>query len=803
MNDMFTDRVRRVMENAALEAQKQNSESIDSEHLLLGMLNDGGGVAVALLNNLLVDLDEVRLVLEEAIIRFSSTMVLGTIPFSDNVKQIIAKAQMEAEALNYKYVGTEHLLLSMLKLKDSTITDILLSFGLNYEKVKKELLTINKGNAPVGKSPVTIKTPSLEKFGRDLTQLAKENKLDPVIGRDEEIHRVTLILSRRKKNNPILLGEPGVGKTAIVEGVAQRIIQREVSENLKNKRIISLDMGSIVAGTKFRGQFEERIKTILTEIINSGNIIVFLDEIHTIIGAGGSEGSLDAANMFKPMLARGEMQCIGATTADEYKRFIEKDGALERRFQPIMVDPPSVEDTVRILEGLAGRYESYHQVRYDSDSLKAAAVLADRYINDRFLPDKALDVIDEAGALLHIRSQQIPPEMEELEKKVVDIEHQKHEAIHQQNYELAAKLRDSERTLRHEIDASRKEWNKYYTRENSMVTEEVVQEIISQITNIPIQQLMENSSNRLHLLEKELNRLVVGQAEAMHKIVSTLKRSQAGFRDRYRPIGSFVFLGASGVGKTHTAVTLAKLLYGKDEAIIRLDMTEYMEKFTVSRLIGAPPGYVGFQEGGQLTERIRKKPHSIVLFDEIEKAHPDIHNILLQVLDTGILTDANGRKVNFRNTVIILTSNIGMAELAATTRLGFTKSEGMSQRLLDTYLRKELKKTFKPELLNRFDDIIVFNKLTQQDMETIADLLFDEIKQRAAEKAIRLSLSDKARHFLAHLEKDEEGGARYIKHSIQSMVEDLLSEKFLKGEIKQGDNIQVDVERDRITIGKT
>ncbi|MBP7460138.1 MAG: ATP-dependent Clp protease ATP-binding subunit [Candidatus Delongbacteria bacterium] len=803
MNDMFTDRVRRVMENAALEAQKQNSESIDSEHLLLGMLNDGGGVAIALLNNLMVDLDELRTVLEEAIGRYTSTMVLGTIPFSDNVKQIIAKAQMEAESLSYKYVGTEHLLLAMLKLKESPICDTLLSFGLSYEKVKKELLNINKENTSPGRTQLHTKTPSLEKFGRDLTQLARENLLDPVIGRDDEIHRVTLILSRRKKNNPILLGEPGVGKTAIVEGVAQRIIQHDVSENLKNKRIISLDMGSIVAGTKFRGQFEERIKSILTEIVNSGNIIVFLDEIHTLIGAGGSEGSLDAANMLKPMLARGEMQCIGATTADEFKRFIEKDGALERRFQPIMIDPPSVDDTVRILEGLVGRYESFHQVRYDNESLKAAAILSDRYINDRFLPDKALDVIDEAGALLHIRSQQLPPEMEELEKKLVEVEQHKQQAIHHQDYEQAARLRDSERTLRHEIETSRKEWNKYYTRENSMVTQEVVREVVSQITSIPVQQLSENSSNRLLLLEKELNRMIVGQSEAVKSIVNTLKRSQAGFRDRLRPIGSFIFLGPSGVGKTYTAVTLARLLFGKEEAIVRLDMTEYMEKFNVSRLIGAPPGYVGFQEGGQLTERIRKKPHSIVLFDEIEKAHPDIHNILLQVLDTGILSDANGRKVNFRNTIIILTSNIGMAELASTTRMGFNKSDGLSQRTLDSYLRKELKKTFKPELLNRFDDIIVFNRLSRQNMETIADLLFDEIRQRAAEKAIRLNLSEKARQFLAHLEADEEGGARYIKHSIQSMVEDLLSEKFLKGEIKQGDSIQVDVERDHITIGKT
>ncbi len=803
MNDMFTDRVRRVMENAAMEAQKLGSDFIDGEHIVLGMLTEGNGVAVTLFTQIQLDLEELRSSLEESILNRATTIVMGNVPFTDTVRKIINRAQVEAETMNYKYVGTEHLLLAMLALKDTPIYRILLSFGLNYEAVKKQLSIIHRnGETRSDPKAAGTKTPFLDKFGLDLVEAGRQGKLDPIIGREKEIDRVMLILSRRKKNNPLLIGEPGVGKTAIVEGVAQKIANGEVAHNIKNKRLITLDLGMVVAGTKFRGQFEERIKNIINEIRATGNVIIFLDEIHTIIGAGGAEGTLDAANLLKPMLARGEVQCIGATTAEEFKKYIEKDGALERRFQPVQIDPPDVIDTIRILQGVVKNYETFHQVKYTVDSLKYAAQLSDRYINDRYLPDKALDILDEAGAYLHLTTYKMPPEIKKMEEELNSLQDDKQQAVNQQNYEKAAQLRDKEKRLKHELDVSRQEWNRYYQKDQSVVTSEVISEIVSQVTGVPLRQLDSDESQRLLNLEKELKKSIAGQTEAIYRLSSALRRSHSGLRDPRRPIGSFIFLGPSGVGKTHTAITLAKILFGSENAIIRLDMTEFMEKFNVSRLIGAPPGYIGFQEGGQLTERVRRKPYSIILFDEFEKAHPDLQNILLQILDTGTLTDSNGRKINFRNTVIILTTNIGSSEIKNASRLGFNKTDNWSNKEIENFLIKELKKDFKPELVNRFDDIITFHHLSSENLNQITELLFQDVSQRAHERSITLSLSCEAREFIAQQQFDQKIGARLIRHSIQNMIEDLLSEKLLSGEIKAGDHININLIKDKITLHK-
>ncbi len=801
MNNMFTDILRKVMENAAYEAQRLNSEYIDGEHLLLGMITEGNGVGINILKNFGIDLEELKEILEESIENKNRTMVAGTIPFTDNVRNILTRAQIEAESLNFKYVGTEHLLLAMLKIKDTNIYNILLSFGLNYEKVKKELVISSK-NSEERLEQKKIKTPFLDKFGRDLTQLALEDKLDPVIGREKEIERLILILCRRKKNNPILIGEPGVGKTAIVEGVAQKIARNEVSDNLKNKRIVSLDIAAMVAGTKFRGQFEERMKNILNEIANAGNVIIFIDEIHTIIGAGGSEGSLDAANILKPMLARGEIQCIGATTADEFRKYIEKDGALERRFQPIFVEPPTVAETIDILKGIVSKYEAFHNVKYTPKSLIEAAQLADRYITDRFLPDKAIDIIDEAGALMSIKNKKYPPELQDLEKKLHQISQKKQEAVTQQDFEKAAKLRDEEKRLKFEIETSKKEWEKFYKKDVTKITEEVIAEIVSNMTGIPLQKIGEDERKKLLNIEHELNKYIIGQEHAIEKLAKALRRSRAGLRASNRPIGSFIFLGPSGVGKTYTAIMLAKLLFGREDALIRLDMTEYMEKFNISRLIGAPPGYVGFQEGGQLTEKIRNRPYSVVLFDEIEKAHPDIYNILLQILDGGFITDSNGRKVSFSNSVIILTSNIGSQEIINSSRLGFNAESSLSQKDIESTLKNEVKKFFKPELINRFDDIIIFRKLKDDDFKKITEVVFNETRQRALEKNIDVLLTESAKNYIASLHKNDKAGAREIKNTIQNLIEDYISEQLLEGKIKEGDKVKIKFYRKKLKFEK-
>ncbi len=795
---MFTDRVKKVMQIAREESVRLGNDYVGTEHLLLGLIKEGDGVAVAVLRSMGVDLDQLTSNIEKAITSTGGMMTIGQmLPFTPRAKKVLEIAANEARSMSHKYIGTEHLLLALMKDTESAAANALAAAGLEYEKVKEEIGRVLRGGESVGSSKEKSKTPFLDHFGRDLTNMAREGRLDPVIGREKEIERVVQILSRRKKNNPVLIGEPGIGKTAIVEGLAQKIHEKAIPQVLENKRVINLDMASMVAGTKYRGQFEERLKALMVELQKNDNIIIFIDELHTIVGAGGSEGSLDASNIFKPALSRGEIQCIGATTLDEYRKYIEKDGALARRFQTIMVDPPSVQETIQILRGLRIRYEEHHTVNYSERAIESAVTLSERYISDRFLPDKAIDVIDEAGARKRLSSMEIPPEIRDMEKEISDVVREKEQAVEQQEFERAAKLRDKQDKLKGDLLEKKALWRKSKSEERLLVDEATVIEVISTMTGIPLSRLEEEESKKLLNLEEELRRRVIGQDPALEAIAKSIRRSRAGLHNIRRPIASFIFLGPTGVGKTELAKTLAESLFDSEDALVRIDMSEYMEKFAVSRLVGAPPGYVGYEEGGQLSEKIRKKPYSVVLFDEIEKAHPDVFNILLQILDDGILTDAYGRHVNFKNTLIIMTSNAGTREVKRTGKVGFGKTTDLSTYdAMKSKVMDELKRLFNPEFLNRVDETIVFNPLGKDEIAKIVDIQIREVEKRLEERNIHLHVSDKAKEFIVDKGYDPVLGARPLRRSIQRLVEDRLAEEFLHENFREGDTVKVDFDKE-------
>jgi ATP-dependent Clp protease ATP-binding subunit ClpC len=791
MNGMYTDRVKRVLQLARDEAARIHHNYVGTEHLLLGILREGSGVAASILVSLNVGLDEIRQSVEEAISTSSSTLTIGQIPFTSRARQAIDRASYEARALNSKLVGTEHLLLALLAETKGVAAHVLSTFEITYSDVKEELEKIMSGE---DEGKARSKTPALDHFGRDLTELACQDQLDPVIGRDKEVERVSQILSRRKKNNPVLIGEPGVGKTAVVEGLAQRIVEKKVPHVLQDKRVIALDLAAIVAGTKYRGQFEERLRAVIMEIKKADNVIIFIDELHTIVGAGGAEGSLDASNIFKPALARGELQCIGATTLDEYRKHIEKDGALERRFQTILIGPPTKEETIEILMGLRKRYEEHHRIKITDGAIRAAATLSDRYITDRYQPDKALDVIDEAGSRVHLASCRGSTEMVELEKKVESINEQKRHCINQQEFEKAARMRD----VLAELEEKLKELRQETCVE---LDEEDVAQIVSGMTGIPVFKLEEKESAKLLRMENELSKRIIGQENAISAVSRAIRRSRAGLHDARRPIGSFIFLGPTGVGKTELARVLADFLFEDREALIRLDMSEYIEKFNVSRLVGAPPGYVGYQEGGQLTEKVRRKPYSVVLFDEIEKAHPDVFNILLQIMDEGQLTDSFGRKVDFRNTVVIMTSNIGTREVGKGKGMGFQKgglATGFDQ--IKARINDALKKTFNPEFINRIDESIVFHPLGKKDILKIIDILLVDIGERVAEKGMSVTLTREAKELLVEKGFDPIFGARPLRRALQVYFEDPLSDDILRGKFNKGSSIKVGRRGDKLTF---
>ncbi|MBI4550911.1 MAG: ATP-dependent Clp protease ATP-binding subunit [Candidatus Latescibacteria bacterium] len=799
----FTERFKRVMQIAREESSRLQHDYVGTEHLLLALIREGEGTAAAMLRNLGIDLDELRQSIEEATTASAGALTIGQVPFTPRAKQVLEIAAHEANNMKSKYVGTEHLLLALVRDKQGIASQILATYDINYEKIKEEIGNIQSDRSVTKKETQRSRTPFLDHFGRDLTELARAGKLDPVIGRDKEIERVTQILSRRKKNNPALIGEPGVGKTAIAEGLAQRIVQKKVPQILENKRVVTLDMAAIVAGTKYRGQFEARLKSIMSEIIKSEDVVIFIDELHSIVGAGGAEGSLDASNIFKPALSRGELQCIGATTLDEYRKYIEKDGALERRFQKIIVDPPSLDETFEILKGLRTKYEEHHNVHLSDRALEAAVRLSDRYIKDRFLPDKAIDVIDEAGSRARLSKMTVPPEIRKVEEQIEEIRQQKEEKVRNQEFEKAAALRDQEDELKRQLEEDFRLWRDTVAREVVEVTEDDIAQIIANMTGIPVFRLEEKESQLLLRMEEELKRRVVGQDEAIQSLSKAIRRSRAGLKNPNRPIGSFVFLGPTGVGKTYLAKALAEFLFQDVDALIRIDMSEYMEKFNVSRLIGAPPGYVGYNEGGQLSEKVRRKPYSVVLLDEIEKAHPDVFNILLQILDEGLLTDSFGRRVDFKNTVIIMTSNLGTRDIRKAGGMGFQKAEaGSAYEQMERQVKEELKRLFSPEFLNRVDEAVVFRQLGKPEVSKIIDLEVAEINKRMAHRGITLTLTQSARDLLAEKGYDPVYNARYMNQTIQRMVEDPLAEELLKGKFVEGDEIKVGKKGDSLTFYK-
>ncbi|RKX71502.1 ATP-dependent Clp protease ATP-binding subunit ClpC [candidate division WOR-3 bacterium] len=798
MYERFTERVRKVLHLAREEASQYRHNYIGTEHILLGIIREGEGVALMVLANLGIDPEQIRKSLEERLTPGQGKVSYGDMPLNNEARIALSNSVEEARSFNHSYVGTEHLLLGLLKTEDSIAAQVLNENGVDYDMVKNEIMKLlHPEPAPSSSTKGRTKGSVLEFFTRNLVKMAQEGKLDPIIGREQEIERVIQILSRRKKNNPVLIGEAGVGKTAIVEGLSQRIVRGEVPAQLKNKKVLALDMAAIVAGTKYRGQFEERLKALINEIIESGDIIIFIDELHTIVGAGAAEGAIDASNMLKPALARGELQCIGATTMEEYRRYIEKNSALERRFQPIIVNPSTVEESIKILEGLKEKYEEHHRVRYTQEALEAAVTLSDRYISDRYLPDKAIDVIDEAGAKVKLSTPPHPPEVLELEAKLSEIKSKKETAVRNQEYEKAAKLRDEQKRLERELSKQKREYEK--REQYPTVTREDVAYIVSRWTGIPVSRIEEKESERLLRMEDEIKRRIVGQDQAISAIAKAIRRSRAGVKDPRRPIGSFIFLGPTGVGKTELARCLARFLFDDEAALVRLDMSEYMEKFNVSRLVGAPPGYVGYEEGGQLTEKVRRRPYSVVLFDEIEKAHPDVFNILLQILEDGLLTDSFGRKVNFKNTVIIMTSNIGTAQIRKSAGLGFKLDEGqINYERMKEKLLEEVKKVFNPEFLNRVDEIIVFNPLSKEDMEKIVDIQLKDIEERLKEKKLRISIDQAGKELLVEEGFDPEYGARPIKRAIRRLIEDPLSEEILKGKFKSGSVVKITRTGDRL-----
>ncbi len=792
MNSRFSDRVKRVMRLVREEAARLGNNHISSEHLLLGIIREGKGSAVDVMLNLGLNLDKIKQSIDDYVAYSGGSMTMGDVPFTPRAKQILEIAATEAKEMKSQYVRTCHLLVALVKDKETIAAQILVGFGVDYKTVKEEVIAVLQGKPTGKREKKKSKTPYLDHFGRDLTELAREGKLDPVIGREREIERVSQVLSRRKKNNPVLIGEPGVGKTAIVEGLAQRIVERRVPQLLADRRMVTLDMGGMVAGTKYRGQFEERIKAVMNELQQNKDVIIFIDELHTIVGAGSAEGTLDASNMFKPAFSRGELQCIGATTLDEYRKYIEKDGALERRFQTILVDSPSLDDAIDILKGLKEKFEAHHLVTYTQDAVESAVRMADRYISDRHLPDKAIDVIDETGSRVRLGRLNPPEEIKTLELEIEDVTRQKNAAANSQQFEEAAKLRDQERKLKEQVDEMRQEWEQKVRDEVVEVTEQDIAEVISSMTGIPAFRLAQEESEKLLRMGEKVKCRVVGQDEAVDTVCRSIRRTRAGLKDPNRPIGTFLFLGPTGVGKTYLAQALARYLFDDEEALITVDMSEYMEKFAVSRLIGAPPGYVGYDEGGQLTEKVRRKPYSVVLLDEIEKAHPDVFNLLLQVLDEGRLTDSFGRKVNFRNTILIMTSNLGTRDLAKAGGLGFKRSDKKSMReKMVECVEEELKKTFNPEFLNRLDEMVVFNPLERKEIIQIVDLEIAEILERVKERGISISLTPGAKALLAEKGYDPTYGARQLKRTIQKLVEDPMAEEILQGKYTAGSEVRV------------
>lgn len=800
MFNRFTERARKVIVLAKEEARRFNHDYIGTEHLLLGLIREGEGVAAAVLQKLGLSLESIRLEVEKLVQPGPATQIQGDVPFTPRSKKALELSAEEARALGHNYIGTEHLLLGLIREGEGVASQVLLNLGLDLGRVRSEIMellgsaTPGFGTQQVSKS----KTPALDAFGRDLTALAKENKLDPVIGRKNEIERVIQILARRTKNNPVLLGEAGVGKTAIVEGLAQQIIMGNVPEILRNKRIIVMDLALMIAGTKYRGQFEERIKAVMDEIKRSRDVMIFIDELHMLVGAGAAEGAIDASNILKPALSRGEIQCIGATTPDEYRKHIEKDAALERRFQTIMVDPPSVEETVEILKGLRDRYEQHHHVEYLDESIVASAKFSDRYVSGRFLPDKAIDLIDEAGSRARLTMLTAPSPLKKLEIDVEELRKEKEIFIKNQDFEKAASLRDQERLARQKLEEAKKQWQDERAKTRPQINEEDIAVIVSKITGIPIVKLEQKDSEKLLKIEEELRNRVIGQDEALKTIAHSVRRSRAGIKDPRRPIGSFIFLGPTGVGKTLLGRALAEFMFGDENALVQLDMSEYMEKFNVSRLVGAPPGYVGYEEGGQLTEKIRRKPYAVILLDEIEKAHPDVFNLLLQVLEEGRLTDSYGRKVDFRNCIIIMTSNVGAEILRKQGSLGFkAQSSDMSYQQMKEKLLEEVKKTFKPEFLNRIDDVIVFRPLEKTDLYRIIEIEIKGVQERLSEKKISLSLDQAAKDFLIDKGFDLVFGARPLKRTIQRYVEDSLAEEIISGHLKEGSVLLVTKDKNR------
>ncbi|HEX9652609.1 MAG TPA: ATP-dependent Clp protease ATP-binding subunit [bacterium] len=793
MKNNFSSRVQMVIQFSREEALRLGHDYIGTEHLLLGLIREGEGIAVEILRNLGCDLDEIKRSIEDSVKSSGETMTIGNIPFTKRAEKILKMAYVEAEKYKSDIIGTEHLLLALVKEKDGVAAQVLMSYDVTYDTVREELENILRG-APTSResNPQKSKTPALDHFGRDLTELGRKGELDPIIGRDNEIQRVAQILSRRKKNNPVLIGEPGVGKTAIAEGLALRIVERKVPRILHNKRVVTLDLGAIVAGTKYRGQFEERMKAIMNELQRAKDVILFIDELHTIVGAGGASGSLDASNMFKPALSRGELQCIGATTLDEFRQYIEKDGALERRFQKIMVDPPSADETLQILEGLKERYEKHHKVYYDDDAIKTAVKLSERYITDRFLPDKSIDVLDEAGARVHLANIVVPKEITELEEDIKKVRREKDSVIKAQEFERAAILRDQEKRLNRKLEAAKRRWKDSEEEYLATVTEDDIAEVVSMMTGIPVKKVAQSESEKILNLEEVLKKHIVGQDDAIKLLSKAIRRTRAGLKDPHRPIGSFIFLGPTGVGKTQLAKELAITLFEDGDSLVRIDMSEYMEKFSVSRLTGAPPGYVGYEEGGQLTEKVRRHPYSVVLFDEIEKAHPDVFNILLQILDDGQLTDGLGRRVDFRNTILIMTSNIGAREIKKGGGIGFSAIrddvdyEAMRHKILE-----EVKRIFNPEFINRVDEIVVFRALGKEHMMQIVEVVIAETLKKVQDMSIEVELTKSAKEFVAERGFDPVYGARPLRRTIQKYVEDPIAEEILKGKFSEGSNIQV------------
>ncbi|MDQ0157029.1 ATP-dependent protease ATP-binding subunit ClpC [Robertmurraya andreesenii] len=798
----FTERAQKVLALAQDEANRLGHNNIGTEHVLLGLVREGEGIAAKALYALGLGAEKIQEEVENLIGRGQD--VSQTPHYTPRAKKVIELSMDEARKLGHSYVGTEHILLGLIREGEGVAARVLNNLGVSLNKARQQVLQLlgsNESGSHQGGSSASANTPTLDSLARDLTAIAREGSLDPVIGRSKEIQRVIEVLSRRTKNNPVLIGEPGVGKTAIAEGLAQQIVHNEVPEILRDKRVMTLDMGTVVAGTKYRGEFEDRLKKVMDEIRQAGNIILFIDELHTLIGAGGAEGAIDASNILKPSLARGELQCIGATTLDEYRKYIEKDAALERRFQPITVDEPTAEESVQILKGLRDRYEAHHRVSITDEAIDAAVKLSDRYISDRFLPDKAIDLIDEAGSKVRLRSYTTPPNLKELEMKLEEVRKEKDAAVQSQEFEKAASLRDSEQRLREQLEETKKSWKEKQGKENSEVTVEDIASVVSSWTGIPVSKLAQTETQKLLNLEEILHSRVIGQEEAVNAISKAVRRARAGLKDPKRPIGSFIFLGPTGVGKTELARALAEAMFGDEDAMIRVDMSEYMEKHSTSRLVGSPPGYVGYEEGGQLTEKVRRKPYSVILLDEIEKAHPDVFNILLQVLEDGRLTDSKGRTVDFRNTVLIMTSNVGAESLKRNKYVGFNVQDGeQDYKDMKGKVMEELKKAFRPEFLNRIDEIIVFHALERKHLRNIVNLMSDQLIKRLNEQDIKLQLTEAAIEKIAEEGYDPEYGARPLRRAIQKHIEDRLSEELLKGAVLTGQFVTIDVENGEFTV---